>query len=217
MIKSSSQSHRHASFFSGIGGFDAGFQSAGIETVSFCEKKGFCREVLRKHWPEVPIFEDVTDVAAAAIPHADIWTAGFPCQDLSLARMGPRNGLRGSQSGLFFAFAELVSKRRPRLLSSKTCTAFSLATEDETSPSYSRRWMNSGMVWHGECLTASISESPNHAVESMLSECIETQEVQEKFFLSQNAATGILRRVDRMKRNLPASFRQSLEILSKGR
>ena len=100
-------------------------------------------------------------------------------------------------------------------LSSKTCTAFSLATEDATSQSYSRRWTNSGMVSHGVCLIAKTSESPSNVVESTLLPCIETQEVPEKYFLSQNAATGILRRVDRMGRNLPPSFRQSLEILSK--
>ena len=71
------------------------------------------------------------------------------------------------------------------------------------------------MAWRGVCLTAKTSESPSSAVASTLLPCIETQAVPEKYFLSQNAATGILRRVDRMKRNLPPSFRQSLEILSK--
>ena len=86
--------------------------------------------------------------------------------------------------------------------------------EDETSPSYSRRWTNSGMVSRGVCLTAKTSESPNNADASTLLPCIETGEVPEKYFLSPNAATGILRRVDRMGRNLPPSFRRSLEILS---
>lgn len=102
-------------------------------------------------------------------------------------------------------------------LSSKTCTAFSLATEEETSQSYSRRWTNSGMVLHGVCLTARTSESPSSAVASTLLPCIEVGEIPEKYFLSQNAATGILRRVDQMGRNLPPSFRQSLEMLAEDR
>lgn len=102
-------------------------------------------------------------------------------------------------------------------LSSKTSMAFYLATEDATSPSYSRHWTNSGMVSHGVCLTVKTSESPSNAVASTLLPCIETQEVPQKYFLSQNAAIGILRRVDRMGRNLPPSFRQSLEILSEDR
>jgi DNA (cytosine-5)-methyltransferase 1 len=73
------------------------------------------------------------------------------------------------------------------------------------------------MVWRGECLTANISESPSRASESMLLPCIETQPVPDKYFLSRNAAVGILRRVDQMGRNLPASFRRSLEILARGR
>lgn len=107
---------RHASFFSGIGGFDLGFAEAGIRTVSLCEKKPFCQRVLRARWPEVPLLEDVTNVDPSEIPEAEIWSAGFPCQDLSLARMGARAGLRGAQSGLFFDFAALVSARRPQIV-----------------------------------------------------------------------------------------------------
>lgn len=107
---------RHASFFSGIGGFDLGFQRAGIRSVSFCEKKSFCQRVLRTRWPLVPLLEDVTRVDPTDIPEAEIWTAGFPCQDLSLARMGARAGLRGSQSGLFHDFAALVGARRPKIV-----------------------------------------------------------------------------------------------------
>jgi DNA (cytosine-5)-methyltransferase 1 len=105
---------RHASFFSGIGGFDLGFERAGIRSVFMCEKKEFCRRVLARHWPNVPIKEDISNVSQTAIPEADVWTAGFPCQDLSLARMGPRAGLRGKQSGLFHDFAEVVRAHRPK-------------------------------------------------------------------------------------------------------
>lgn len=106
----------HASFFSGIGGFDLGFERSGIKTVSLCEKKSFCRRVLAQHWPEVPLFEDIKHVEPREIPEAQIWTAGFPCQDLSLARMGHRDGLRGEQSGLFHDFAALVGARRPKIV-----------------------------------------------------------------------------------------------------
>ena len=100
-------------------------------------------------------------------------------------------------------------------LSSKTCMAFSLATEDETSQSYSRRWTNSGMTSRGACLIAKTLESPSNGDESTLLPYIEVGEIPEKYFLSPNAANGILRRVDQMRRNLPPSFRKSLEILSK--
>lgn len=106
----------HASFFSGIGGFDLGFDRAHIKTVFLCEKKEFCRRVLEQHWPDVTIKEDIRHVDPRDIPHAEIWTAGFPCQDLSLARMGPRSGLRGNQSGLFYDFAALVRACSPQVV-----------------------------------------------------------------------------------------------------
>lgn len=104
---------RVASFFAGIGGFDLGFQRAGLDTVWQCEVKPFCVDILEQHWPLVPRVTDIREVDADDIPEAEIWAGGFPCQDVSLARMGPRKGLRGRQSGLFYDFAELIGDRRP--------------------------------------------------------------------------------------------------------
>lgn len=102
-----------ASFFAGIGGFDLGFERAGMRTVWQCEIKDFCQEVLKKHWPDVPKATDIKEVTASDIPEATVWAGGFPCQDVSLARMGSRSGLNGKQSGLFFEFARLLGEARP--------------------------------------------------------------------------------------------------------
>jgi DNA (cytosine-5)-methyltransferase 1 len=106
-----------ASFFTGIGGFDLGFERAGIETVFQCEIDDFCRSVLEKHWSEVKRYNDIRHVEAASIPETQIWFGGFPCQDVSVARGGQRrNGLRGQNSGLFFPFVELIKERLPRVV-----------------------------------------------------------------------------------------------------
>jgi DNA (cytosine-5)-methyltransferase 1 len=102
-----------ASFFAGIGGFDLGFERSGLRTVWQCEIDPFCTDILEQHWPGTPRAGDIKQVKADDIPDADVWAGGFPCQDVSLARMGPRKGLRGSQSGLFYEFARLVDERRP--------------------------------------------------------------------------------------------------------
>jgi DNA (cytosine-5)-methyltransferase 1 len=107
---------RVASFFAGIGGFDLGFERAGMRTVWQCEIKPFCLDVLDHHWPDVPRATDIRHVEPNDIPDAEIWAGGFPCQDISLARMGPRSGLHGSQSGLFFEFARLLEARRPKVV-----------------------------------------------------------------------------------------------------
>ena len=124
-------------------------------------------------------------------------------------------GFGGANLDYFMNLCASFEDAAQEPLSSKTCTAFSLATEDETSQSYSRRWTNSGMVLHGVCLTAKTLESPSNADASTLLPCIEIGEIPEKYFLSPNAAIGILRRVDQMGRNLPPSFRRSLEILAR--
>lgn len=108
--------YRVASFFSGIGGFELGFEKADFKTVFQCEVDKFCLRVLDRHWPKVPKATDIRKVQIEEIPEADVWTGGFPCQDLSLARMGKRDGLKGAKSGLFYRFAELVGQRLPRVV-----------------------------------------------------------------------------------------------------
>lgn len=105
-----------ASFFSGIGGFDLGFQNAGFKVTYQCENNNFCNTVLKKHWPEIKRETDIRKVSdATGIPVSDVWVGGFPCQDVSLARMGPRAGLKGKQSGLFHEFHRLLEQGRPRV------------------------------------------------------------------------------------------------------
>jgi DNA (cytosine-5)-methyltransferase 1 len=104
-----------ASFFAGIGGFDLGLEKAGMEVVFQCEINKFCQKVLRQHWPQVPLFDDIKALTPDDISkEAQVWAGGFPCQDLSLANQGKRKGLQGSRSGLFYKFAELIAARKPR-------------------------------------------------------------------------------------------------------
>ena len=103
------------SFFAGIGGFDLAFEKHGFEPSFYCEKDDFCRSVLKRNWPKVANASDIQKLDAKDVPQADVWTAGFPCQDLSLARTphGKRNGLKGSQSGLFYTFLDILSIHKP--------------------------------------------------------------------------------------------------------
>lgn len=103
------------SFFAGIGGFDLAFEKHGFAPAFYCENNDFCRSVLKRHWPKVANANDIRQLDAKDIPSADIWTAGFPCQDLSLARIphGKRSGLKGTQSGLFYTFLKLLAVHKP--------------------------------------------------------------------------------------------------------
>jgi len=105
---------RVASFFSGIGGFDYAFEKAGMKVVFQSEINKFCRSILIKHWPGLPLNTDINLLEPEGIPEADLWCGGFPCQDLSLANQGKRKGLNGTRSGLFYKFSSLAGIRRPR-------------------------------------------------------------------------------------------------------
>jgi hypothetical protein len=125
-------------------------------------------------------------------------------------------GLEGSSLDSFMSTLDSLIKVAPELLSSRTSRVSSLATMEGILESSSERWPTSGTAWDGVCLTAVTSESPSHVKESTLSDVIETGPVPEEYFLSPNAARGMLRRTDRMGRSLFPPLRRALEILAEG-
>lgn len=98
------------SLFSGIGGFDLGFQRAGMSVLWQSEIDPFASAVLRRHWPDVPNHGDITCLWNPE--PVDILCGGFPCQDISVAGTGA--GLDGERSGLWREFFRLVQLLRPR-------------------------------------------------------------------------------------------------------
>jgi DNA (cytosine-5)-methyltransferase 1 len=99
--------------FSGIGGFSLGLERAGMRTVAFCEIDPYCRAVLAKHWPDVPIHSDVRELTAGGF-RADVICGGFPCQDVSIA--GDRAGLSGARSGLWAEMRRCIGELLPRFV-----------------------------------------------------------------------------------------------------
>ena len=101
--------------FSGIGGFSlAARWLGGIETVQFVEREPFCQRVLAKHWPGVPIHDDICTYAPAA-GAADLIVGGFPCQDISTA--GSQAGIKvGTRSGLFYELMRVIRLVGPRFV-----------------------------------------------------------------------------------------------------
>jgi len=100
----------YGSLFSGVGGFDLGFDQAGYDCVFQVEWDKHCQQILARHWPDVPRWSDVQDVNGAELPPCDVLTFGSPCQDLSVA--GKRAGLDGNKSSMFFEATRIIKEMR---------------------------------------------------------------------------------------------------------
>lgn len=99
--------------FSGIGGFSLGLERAGMETIAFCEFDKHAQRVLKKHWPDVPIHDDVRLLDGKQYRGSvDVVCGGFPCQDLSSA--GLQNGFSGDRSSLYTEMLRIISECGPR-------------------------------------------------------------------------------------------------------
>ena len=107
--------------FSGVGGFELGFERAGHQTLVLCEIMPEARAVLQaaKRRPAssrafmyAKLEADVcSSELTRSIPERfEILAAGFPCQDLSQA--GRAVGIRGLNSGLIQSVLSILSRRR---------------------------------------------------------------------------------------------------------
>ena len=99
---------------SGIGGFSLGLEATGgFDTVAFCEYDEFCRKVLNKHWPEVPIYKDLKEIGnepTRLIQEFDLICGGIPCQPFSLA--GKQKGKEDDRH-LWPYMYEIIKHKKP--------------------------------------------------------------------------------------------------------
>lgn len=100
----------HGSLFTGIGGFDLGFERVGIQTLWQVEIDDYCRQILAKRFPNVTRLGDIRQCGKHNLKPVDIITGGFPCQPHSVA--GERNGAFDPR-WLWPDFQRVVCELRP--------------------------------------------------------------------------------------------------------
>lgn len=117
---------RVGSLFTGVGGFDLGFERAGMEIAWQSEIDPACNWVLSHHWPDVANLGEIgrTGISRGrrlwqigkgqllTPSSVDLLCGGFPCQDVSFA--GSRGGLKSERSGLFFEFLRIAHELQPK-------------------------------------------------------------------------------------------------------
>ena len=100
--------------FSGIGGFSYAAEQlvGGFKTTQFVEIEPYCQKILKKHWPDVPIHDDIKTFTAEPFQF-DCIAGGFPCQDVSVA--GQQRGItKQTRSGLFYELIRVIRMVRPK-------------------------------------------------------------------------------------------------------
>ena len=147
--------------FAGIGGFSLGLErTGGFKTVGFCEIDKKAQLVLKKHWPDVPIWDDIKELGSEWIKEAcgclpDVIVGGFPCQDISKAGKG--KGIIGERSGLWSEMFRLIRDVRPAWaivenVSALRSKGLTLVLQDLSSIGYCAEW---------HCIPASAVGAPH--------------------------------------------------------
>ena len=111
------------------------------------------------------------------------------------------------------SIAEFLITLDPSGSYGKTCQVSSVQMVDGILVPSSGRWLNSGMGSPTECLTLNTLEFHKDAEESLLSDILETGCPQQRFFLSEKACKGILRRSEERGRDLPPALKHALQMV----
>ena len=94
------------SLFDGIGVFPLAASRNGIIPVWASEIEKSPIAITKRHFPDMEHLGDITKIHGGNISPVHIITFGSPCQNLS--KIGKREGLAGSKSGLFFQAIRII-------------------------------------------------------------------------------------------------------------
>jgi DNA (cytosine-5)-methyltransferase 1 len=130
--------------FAGIGGFDLGFERAGMVCKWQVEIDDYANRVLAKHWPRVHRERDVRTVGRHNLESVDVICGGFPCQDIAVSS-STGTGLDGERSGLWAEYKRLIRVLRPRFVVVENSAnllnrGFGRVLRDLASSGYDAEW-----------------------------------------------------------------------------
>lgn len=192
-------------FFAGIGGMRSGLEKAGHTCVGFCEWDKYARQSYKAIYNTEGEWEnhDVRGVTVDSIPRADLWSFGFPCQDISVA--GKQKGLQGGErSGLFYQIMRLLAGLREEdkpewIIAENVKNLLSIGNGFDFLRCITEMG-GLGTMSNGSCSTLNIAMCPTEPISqeyhrtenaSTLSDILEA-EVAEKYYLSPEQTKKII-------------------------
>lgn len=185
-------------FFAGIGGFHSGLEKAGMECVGWCEFDKFAQASYRAIYDTTNLWfgDDVTKVKGSELPSADLWTFGFPCQDVSIA--GKQKGLKkGTRSGLFYEIMRLLDERKenkPEWIMCENVKNLLSIDGGADSSMLLVKWPKEGTVLNGKCTIPKITECLKIENVSTLLDIMETHP-DDRYYLSEEKVRQLLARL----------------------
>lgn len=192
------KSMKFIDFFAGIGGFHSGLEKAGMECVGWCEFDKFAQASYRAIYDTTNLWfgDDVTKVKGSELPSADLWTFGFPCQDVSIA--GKQKGLKkGTRSGLFYEIMRLLDERKenkPEWIMCENVKNLLSIDGGADSSMLLVKWPKEGTVLNGKCTIPKITECLKIENVSTLSDIMETRP-DSRYYLSDEKVQQLLDRL----------------------
>lgn len=183
-------------FFSGIGGFHTGLERVGMECIGWCEFDKFAQASYRAMYDTDNLWfgDDVTKVKGKDLPKADLWTFGFPCQDISIA--GNQKGIKkGTRSGLFYEIMRLLDEceeNKPKwLMCENVKNLLSIDGGGAASSSLLVKWPKEGTVSNGVCTIPKTTEYRKTENECILLDILE-KDVTESYYLTPEKTPQLL-------------------------
>jgi DNA (cytosine-5)-methyltransferase 1 len=140
VIQTTKQPLTFGSLFAGIGGFDLGFERAGMVCKWQVEIDDYRRSILEQHWPDAERWGDIRTFKPSSV---DVVCGGFPCQDISNA--GKREGISGERSGLWSEYVRIIRTIQPRFVVIENVAAilirgFERVLSDLAESGYDAEW-----------------------------------------------------------------------------
>ena len=203
------------SLFDGSAGFPLGGLLSGVTPLWASEIEPFPIRVTTKRLPQMKHYGDISKMNGGEITPVDIITFGSPCQDMSVA--GKRDGLGGSRSSLFYEAVRIIKEMRcktdgryPRFIVWENVPGAFSSNKGEDFKAV----LEEICKIKDECVSVPRTEAlrriPREENVSTLSQILQAG-VPEKYYLSQKACLGILRRASVRGKQLPTVLQRALE------
>lgn len=205
---------RYLSVCSGIEAATVAWQPIGWKPVAFSEVASFPCAVLAHHYPNVPNLGDMTKIEGGVIivEQLTFLLAGLPVRTSALPE-SERDWLE-SAADWPLHISVFLKQYTPDGLSGRMSPVCCQSMAGGILEPSSGGWRNAGMGSPTEFLTLNTSEFPSAAVESSLSDILETGDLPPRYFLSRKACAGILLRAEKRGRTLPEPLRLALTAVA---